>query len=408
MSFPSRQLLFVFCAAALVLAGSAVVVADSAERSPVPWESTTVTDHSTVMIEADNSTNYLSPDGDNVTRMEYQGATLDVAGAVESDTLQLQGEHQRKVLEQRLENEPGTTVAVDTIARLERDITTLEQEQRQLYRSYSDGELDTPTLFREIVSLGVTADQYRTLAMTAEDSVAETGELNTRYTNLDSEIPMLPSPFVTHIGTELRTEGGTPMYVQAGNESLVLAAVQGNTYLREAVLFSERDRNMTDQFGTGDRSGAEDAFNRAGQLYPWTMDNRDKGQSRVLGNTSVYQVQFGHTHGELETYLDGGTTNPFYEVQEKNPLAVPVEFTQTLSDGLRLDIEMTNPTGPMRVEVIDTRDEEFERLTVSIDGNTVATKSDGGSIATVQPRGPFEISAETDTGREVSLFLTPS
>lgn len=406
---PSRQLLLLLCVGALALAGGAVVAADTDDRPTIPSETHSPTEASSVMINADNSSNYVSPDTENVTRTEYQSASLDVAGAVEGETLRLQGAYQERVLDEHLKEGDVDAIAADTVGTIERDAAALERQQRQLFQSYSEGELAASTLFRELVVLGVASDQYSDLADATQDRVDTTGAVDERYQNLGGEPVLLPSPFVSHVESELSTGGESPVYVQGGNDSLVLATVEGSTYLRQAVLFGEWDPDGPDTLATDDRSGAEGAFERAGELYPWTLENAESSESRGFGNTSVYRVQASHPQGQLQTYLDGATTNPFYEIQEKNPVVVPVTgFSQTFDDGLRLDVGVTSPTGPMEVEVRETTDVEYDNITVSIDGETVATLPEGGSFYTVQPRGAFEISAQTDTGREVSLFLSPS
>lgn len=408
MSFPSRRALFLLLGAvALVLAGAAVVAADGVESSTALQETTG--NSSSVLIDVQNSTNYLSPDAENVTRREYEAATLDVAGAVQGDALRLKGEHRERVLEERLENaSDGDAVEREAVPAFERSVRDLERQQRQLYRDYSQGRIDTTRLFRELVRLDVAGEQYRDLVQTVREngSMSETVEL--RYSNLDGELALFPSPVVSHIESGLATGSRTPLYVQGGNESLVLATVGGDTYVREAVLFSERDRDAPERFGTGGGSEAEDAFDRTRELYPWTMDDSFGPELRGFGNTSVYRLRASHSHGELQTYIDGATTNPFYEIQEKNPFAVPVtDFTQTTSDGLRLDIQLTSPTGPMRIEVIETSNLDYENITVSVDGDTVANLSSGDDFYTVQPVGTFEVSAETDAGDEVSIALFP-
>lgn len=405
MSFPSR-LFFLLCVGTLLLAGGTVVTAGIDE--PI-LNADQRTNGSADLVDVSNSTNYLSPDADNVTRQNYQGAALDVAGAVQGDTIRLHGEQREQVLQERLENaDENDTVELDTVRALERQAQTLEQQERQLYRDYSEERIDTARLFREAVRLGVTAEQYRDISGIVQDQDISPSTVDLRYSNLDGELSLLPSPLVTHIESELATGGQTPIYVQGGNGSLVLATVEGDTYLREAMVLDRRDRDAPEKFGTGGQSEADDAYTRGEQLYPWTVEDAESPEIRGFGNTSVYRLQASHTHGELRTYMDGATTDPFYEVQEKNPFEVPVtDFTQTTNEGLRLDIQLTNPTGPMRIEVIDTGNLEYDNITVSVGDNSVATLSSGTDFYTVQPVGTFEVSAETDTGERVSIHLFP-
>lgn len=408
MSFPSRRMLFLLlCASALMLAGGTVVATDTVDAPTLLWEVDQPSD--SVVIDVDNSSNYLSPRDDNVSQQEYEAASLDVAGAVQGDALRLQGEHRTRSLQQRVETSDNiTAVATEAVRMLESDVRRLEQQKKQLYRDYSAGEIDSGTLFREVVRLGVTADQYRKLTNTVQNRISSSRPVTTRYKSLRGELALMPSPLASHLEAGLTTGGQTPVYVQGGNESLILATVEGDTYLRQAVVLSERDRNAPRQFGEGGQSEADDAFARAESLYPWTVSESAQPEIRGFGNSSVYRLRAEHSHGQLQTYIDGGTTNPFFELHEKNPFSVPVtDFTQTTNEGLRLDIQLTNPTGPMRIEVIETGDLDANNITISIGDDQIANLSSGNDFYTIQPMGTFEVTAKTDTGEEVSILVFP-
>ncbi len=409
MSFPSRQILLLLCVGVAILTAGSVVAAESPVDSSPMSGVNQPSELPNIIIDVENSSNYLSPEQQNVTQESHESISLDVASAVQSDSIRLQGEYRRLELEEKLEADDGeTNTEVETARIIEQDVEELEQEKQQLLRSYSGGNVESQTLLREVVRLGVTADQYNTLIDTVRETGSPSQSVSLRYSNLEGESMLLPSPVMWHLESELATGSQTPTYVQAGNESLVLATVVGDTYIREAVMYSERQRGIPQQFGADNRSEADDAFARAEQLYPWTLSDAFQPELRGFGNSSVYRVQASHSHGEMETYLDGGTTNPFYEIHEKNPFSVPVtEFTQKSENGLRLDVQLTDPTGPMRIEVIETGDLEFDNITVSVDDKPVAELSSSDQFYTVQPRGTFEISAETDTGENVSILVFP-
>lgn len=409
MSNPSRRtFLFCLCIGVLALMGGTVVATEASLDTPAT--DAQISEPSPVIIDVNQSTNYLSPESETARREEYSTVDLDVSAAVESDALRLHGQHKQRVLSDRLEeSDEVSQIQLRTVRSLERHAQDLEQQQRELYGAYSNETIDTETLYRELVRLGVTAGQYQGLTDTAQDSGGLSEERDIRYSNLEGEIPLLPTPLVSHLETELATGGETSLYVQGANESLVLAAVEGDRYLRQATLFSERDKEASEQFGIGDQSEADDAYARAEQLYPWTLEDAYRPELRGFGNSSVYRLQAAHSHGELQTFIDGATTNPFHEVQEKNPFSVPVsEFTQQTENDLRLDVQLTAPTGPMRIEVIDTGNLEYENITVKIDNKRVQTLSESDDFYTIQPVGSFEATAETDTGESVSVLVFPS
>ena len=400
MSMPSRRILLLVCVLALALAAGAVATADvvvsDEEDEQRPAE----------IIEVQNSSNYLSATSDNVTQESHTSAGLDVSGAVEADALALQGTHERLALESALEApEAHGDIEVETLEMLESDTEALERQQQRLFADYSEGGVDTSTLVREVVRLEATAEQYRQVRETIlEEGVSS--RLTTRYSNLEGEAPFIPSPIAPMLEAGLAGEGDIPLYVQGGNDSLVLATVsEDGTYLREAVLHSNRDTDAQQQFGAGGRSEAEDAFNRAEFLYPWASAEQFRPDLRGFGNNTVYRFTSEHSHGVTRSYLDGATTNPFYEIHEKNALTVPVaDFSQRTDNNLRLTVESIAPTGPILIDVRQTGGAS-EQINVYIDDTHVKTLDGSGDFWSVQPIGSFEVTAENEAGEEVSVFF---
>ena len=106
------------------------------------------------------------------------------------------------------------------------------------------------------------------------------------------------------------------MYTQSTDDALVLATIDGASYLRQATVRAERDLGGEDQFVDLWR----DATNRAETLYPWAFgsDNlRDLDVINLQVFSQVYAVKAQHAHGELTVYLDGATRNVFHENQQK-------------------------------------------------------------------------------------------
>ncbi|MFC7057487.1 DUF7094 domain-containing protein [Halovenus salina] len=372
------------------------------------WEAGQVTNSTTHIIDVSNSSNYLSLDESEIKQQQYESVSLDVAGAVQGDALRLQGEHRKRGLQQQLSNTEDERAFHDRLlTELEQSALALETQERQLYRQYGNGDIRETQLFRELVRLGVAGEQYRNIADVMQQAI-DTDSLSSRYSNFNGEPSLLQSAFLSQIETGLSTADATQMYVQAGNESLILASVEDGTFLREATLLGEYDRDASEQFGIGDASEARDALERAQNLYPWSMKDTFNPQLRGFGNSATYRVTSSHTHGTLQTYIDGRTTNPYHEIHEKNAFSVPVtDFTQATNDGIRIDIQLTNPTGPMLIEVIETDDLIYNNITVSVEDTPIRTMSSGGDFYTVQPVGSFEITAETDTGQEVSIAVFP-
>jgi hypothetical protein len=308
--------------------------------------------------------------------------------------------------QERVESD-ASDVALENLEQIEQDVRTIEEQYQSLFQQYSNGEIGYSAVLREFVRLGVLGQQYSDLTQTAQETGTLTDEVDLRYRNLPSEIALYSSPIVSYIDTEFRRPSGTAMYVQGGSESLVVGAVVEESYLRQAILLGERDRTEPERFGNSPRSAVEEAFERARVLYPWTLSEGVQSEVQGFGDSSVYRVQASHAHGDIDVYFDGGTTNPFFEIQEKNPFAVPAsDFSQETANGLRLSVESTSPTGPMRVDIVETQG-QTRNLTVYINGNQLETIRGSKTIWTVQPRGSFDVTVETETGEKVTVSVSP-
>lgn len=399
---PSRTALVVLVvvAALVAVAGVGSAVAEFSESDGVE---TSQPD----LVPVTNSTNYLSPPTDNVTREEYKTARVDVAGAIASDATQLQGEQQIHRFNHSLSEDGSSVAARETVTAIETDLTTLNRDQERLFQQYSDGEMPTRTLIRELVRLESTANQYRLLVDHINEETSLTGPLRTRHANLNAGTSFLPAPLSeTLSATVSGTTDPNTVYVQSSNESLVLATIEGDRYVRQATALSQRNDTAEDQFVLDPDPEAQAAFNRAQVLYPWVAENVLEPDIQGFGNSSVYLFRADHPHGELRAYLDGGTTNVFQENQWKDPLAEPVDsIVESTDDNLRLVVHPTSPTGPMLVQLISVGDVAPSSVEIEINGQHVDRIDAGEQLWTVQPLDSFQVTATAPTGESVSVTV---
>lgn len=404
MSMPSSRTLFLAlcCAGILVLAAGAVAAGDIVTQDAEPDEAALPPE----MISVDNSSNYLSATTENVTHERYEPVGIDVAVGIETDATRLQGTHERRSLERALSIATGDTVEREMVASLEREAERLETRQRTLIEEYNTGLIGASTVLSELVRVEVTAEQYRELIETVDQEGTTSEGLDTRYSNLQAEVPFFPSEMASHLEAEFTRGGMTPVYIQSGSESLVVATMDGGTVIREALLFDQHAPDEPEVFGTNDHSPVRDAADRVDALYPWVMANTSP-QIVGFGNTSVYHFDTSHPHGEIQSYIDGATTNAFYETQQKNALAVSMAgIEQETEDGLRLSVEYNEPTGPMLVDVRQAGDSSATDIDLYVDGNHVGNVGEGGDIWTIQPTGSFEVTALAETGDSVSVTVS--
>jgi hypothetical protein len=369
-----------------------------------------MTDEHTPGISVTNSTNYLSPSTENTTRQVYERADVDVAGAIAVDAERLEGEHRRMILDTQLSTGGNTTdIARDTVAEIEAKVSELDQRQNQLFEQFSAGEISNERLVRELAQLEVTADQYRELSRFArtQSRIPDDTSLSRRYRNLASETPLLSSPLSERIeGVITGTADPLTVYFQSADDALVMATANGSKYLRQATVRTNRDRTATDRFRASDLPAPQAAFERANELYPWTANDVLAPNVQGYGNSSVYLFSANHSHGELNTYLDGKTQAPFHENQRKDPGSVPISSTTTNTENdLRLIVQSTAATGPMLINLVGTGSDAPSEVTLTINGHPIGTVAVGEELWTVQPLGEFQVTALTDGNATVSVTV---
>lgn len=397
----SRLVVIVF----VVLVGIAATAVGVAATGP-----SVLSDEHTPGIEVTNSTNYLSPSAENTTRQVYETVHVDVAGAVATDGERLEGEQRRLLIDEQLTQANTTEVAREIIQEIETGVTQLDERQRQLFEQFSDGEITNEVLMRELARLEATATQYRELSRFTQNQarIPSDTSLSLRYRNLASETTLLPSHLSKRIQRVIagNTEP-TTVYIQSTADALVLATAKESEYLRQATDRSLRDPTATDQFKQSDLPAPQAAFERAKALYPWTADDVLTPNVQGYGDSSVYLFTANHSHGELNTYIDGRTNYPFHENQKKKPGSVPISSTTTNTENdLRLIVQSTAPTGPMLINLVGTGSDAPSEVTLTINGNEIGTVTVGEELWTVQPVGEFQVTAHAG-GNETASVTVP-
>jgi len=361
------------------------------------------------VVSVTDSTNYLSPGAENLTRQEFGRAGLDVGATVLTDAERLQARHDRLSDDARRDSAATPEEAARGIVdRIERRVDALDRRQQQLFEAYSTGRMSTRTLLTELASLEVAVRNQRAVVERLQDqSLPE--DLATRIDRLEVETVLLPNPVSDRIVTATAgADDPVDLYLGATSDGLVAATVVQGEYVRQATLRAERDPGGDDQFTAENPDvPAQAAFSRGAQLYPWA--ERSNADSRGFRGSSVYVFRANHSHGNLFTYLDGATTNPFHEYQFKRSAAVPVTETKTnTSQSLRLNLQYTDPTGPMLVSLIGSGGTVPPSATVTVDDQRVGEISGGGQLWTVQPIGTFSVTVTTAAGEEVSVTVPSS
>jgi hypothetical protein len=194
-----------------------------------------------------------------------------------------------------------------------------------------------------------------------------------------------------------------PVYAVTSQTGIVLSSVADSQFYREAYLGQNREEVGRNRFITDESpNGVGTAIRRMTELYPWASANARSGPDlEGIGNTSIYYVSLRHTHGSLDTYLDGRTESPFREYQVKSLETVPRTATTNVSQGVKVTVNRTHATGPMQITVTDNRTGGALAANVTINGNSVGPTGPDGQLWTLTPKQAVRIEVTTAGGRTV-------
>ncbi len=371
------------------------------------------------LINTTESPNYASPSAEERSREEYRRVTVDVGGAVAVGTERLRGEFAQRTFDQRFDSvdDPDRRLAIveQAIDAVGTQIDALDERQARSYTAYSDGTASAAVLLRETVRLNEAGQQQTELLQHIRERARSAPEVSTgvefeiQLANFNGETVLLPSPIVEQIKPALTgAEESQSLYLQSGGDGLVLATMAGGEFLRQATLRGEQEQSGVDQFSLGGDARIVSAFERGEELYPWVFENAIGNPSiSGFGDTPVYVITADHPQGEFVTYLDGTTTNPFREHQTKRPDAVPVTDVRTTgTERLNLTVEVTDPTGPMRVRLTNEETGSPVAGDVLVDGQHVGSTGPDGELWTIQPTGEFRLSVTTSDGETAAVTIS--
>jgi hypothetical protein len=401
---PRVGVLFTICVLSLFLVASGAPLTAGAFQDE--------SDQETIRTVED-SPNYLSPEEE--TSDQYQEVSIDVASAVDSSAQELQTEHDIRSFTRELTFVDGIerqgSVGQERLEEIEQRYLELDQRQQALFEQYSAGDISTDRLARKLVRLETAIETQRSyrerifLEVYDDRPIAPPEDFQRRFNSL--ELALTPDqPVTERLGSAMRgARDPVLVYSQSGEESLVLATIDDETYVRQATLRDERDLGGEDQFTDLWR----DATNRAGSLYPWAFSSenlRDVDPFNLEVYSQVYAVRAQHSQGELSVYLDGATRNVFHENQLKRMQSLPVtETIQNESDGLVGNVSLTNGAGPMLVAVTNDAGAPIEGAEITVDGAPVGLTDSSGELWVVQPADEAEIGVTTEDGDGVTVRI---
>ena len=361
------------------------------------------------IAQSNGTTNYLQvPDGD-VRTSSTERASVDVTAATRIGADEMEIQLAVETFRERFENaetDANRTAAVRELVRtLERKTEHLQQTQSAALDRYNDGEISSKQFLSTLARLDATAEEIRAAADAVEAVEENTLDYTTppalgdRLRSFDARLLPVEGK-IRNVELQSAIQGSTqspPLYVETGDQGIVLATIVNNNYAREAF-------NST-AFNPGGQSNLtiyRDALDRMNVLYPWAMDPTNRnGAPRVdtLWNTSVFSVTTQHRHGSLNVFLDASTTNVFREDQTRDLDAIPSETVATNTSVIvELSVNTTHETGPLRVDLTRPGTTSPVDGEVYVDGTFVGTTGSDGTLWTIDTRGETTVRVETDDG----------
>ncbi|MFB6123181.1 MAG: hypothetical protein ABEJ78_06955 [Haloferacaceae archaeon] len=279
-------------------------------------------------------------------------------------------------------------------ARTEARIASLRDAQRAAIAAYGDGDLSPRELLIRLAKIDHTARALDSRRQRIE-SLASSADVDLdpgRLRSLELALQAFTGPVRAHAAAVIRGEAEpTRFYVASGPESVVLSAVVGDAYVREAYRgeFRSADAGSIDY---------ERAVQIAADSYP-VIWNLTRSSTQVVGSGRTYYVRVTHERGELAAFVDPATQSVFREFQRRplGTVALRPGATNT-KDGLRVTVNATYPGGPARVRLVDaaTGDPVDANVTVGPaeqNSDLVGRTGEDGDLWMLTPGSEFTVTA---------------
>ncbi|QFU82587.1 DUF7096 domain-containing protein [Natronorubrum aibiense] len=267
----------------------------------------------------------------------------------------------------------------------------LERRERDAVRDHAAGELSTTELLQILLRNHNEAAVLSDALGDLDDRTDRIPGYSLSVQDEQNRLEMHRTPVRTRL--ELAAHGSgdeTDVVVQTYEDGYALSILDSE-YVREATRFDNREAAWGSEF-----NDISDAYEYAGELYPWVFDNRQSAGAREHTTVNLYQIQAIHEQGELEAYLDGGTGNVHREVQVLSYTSLPTETETTWTDGeRRLALNETPANGPAKLTVTGLESERPE-TTVTVDGYEVGELDSDGTIWFVPPAESYELTVTTE------------
>ncbi|WP_136688747.1 DUF7094 domain-containing protein [Halorhabdus amylolytica] len=346
-----------------------------------------------LIVESQNGTvSQLDIPAENVSADERVLVNADLSSALATDRERLRATVDSGAFGRAFEASPNRTSRIETIQRTLDAIVSeskqLREQRNEAVRAYNRGEYSSEELFRELARISASAGGIRDRVTTIETTVERSEfsmppDVAARLSSVEAEVVSLDGPLTQRLVRTTRAERPAGrLSLRSSEDGIVMGAVDGETYLREATVWTARAETGENVFGSDGTSPLVSVHERAQSVYPWAFENLVSNPSiSGFGDSPVYPVSLNHAHGELETYFDGRTTDVFFEVQRLSLSSLPTTTVATeRAEFFSIEVNETTSRGLLSVSVFDADSGDPVSATVSVGNETVGTTGSDGRL----------------------------
>ncbi|WP_008527630.1 DUF7094 domain-containing protein [Halorhabdus tiamatea] len=401
--FPYTVALLAALLVVVTVVGAGSALAATVENDPLQ----------SVTVENDTVGRLAVPD----TTTTGQRATADLSGALAGDQQRVQTALTAGAFRNAFESAPNESaklaIVTDTLDRLETRATALREDRQAAIQSFARGDSTSDALFRKLARIQAAGEGIDERASVVETTVQESTAVSLseratrRLAGIDGAVVTLDGPLTDRLTNSVRGAAAPEaISIECGESGAVFATIEGGTFVREATLWSERAESGANNFEDGETAPLSMAYQRAREAYPWAVGNLVSGLSVTgFGESPIYGVRLTHSHGDLETYLDGRTENVFYEVQRLQLSSLPTEAVATnTTDDLLIEVNAT-AVGPRAVTVRNATTGEEVIADITVGGATANRSRIGSRLWLLETGTERTITARRPDGTTVSITI---
>jgi hypothetical protein len=347
-----------------------------------------------------NTTSVLLLTGETTTG--YARSTVDIAPVVGATRRVVSVELHERVVTTRLRRastvDRRRQVLRQETERLAATVADLQRTEERALSRYERGEISGEELLRVLATVDTEARRADELVSQLQNEASQVQFLSATADELQAlqvELATLYGPVRAHAEAVFRGESQpTRIHVTVSGEAVALSMIRDNTYVREATDPANLDAGSSDRF-----ESENEVINRIGELYPWAWTS-ETSSVRTYTNfeNGFYRINVDHTHGQLTSYVDGGTQNVFREIQYKSLPQTPTgQLTTGEANGTQLGVNQSFVGGPVRVHATDATTGTPVDAPVYLDGVRVGRTIDGNAWL-VGPAGQYEVTVAAEAG----------